>query len=112
MKVSLFYSPAPRQIKQWELDLTLGATVAQAIEASGVLVQFSDLDLATLVVSIWSRKTHLSHVLHEGDRLEICRPLRVDPKTARRERFNKQGNKGKKGAGLFAKTRPGAKAGY
>ncbi|MBW8723026.1 MAG: RnfH family protein, partial [Polaromonas sp.] len=44
-----------------------------------------------------------------GDRLEIYRGLRVDPKVARRERFNRQGVKR---AGLFAKTRAGAKAGY
>ncbi|MEX1167273.1 MAG: RnfH family protein, partial [Hydrogenophaga sp.] len=47
--------------------------------------------------------------LREGDRLEICRELRVDPKVARRERFAGQGARG---AGLFAQRRPGSKAGY
>jgi putative ubiquitin-RnfH superfamily antitoxin RatB of RatAB toxin-antitoxin module len=41
--------------------------------------------------------------------LEFYRALRVDPKVARRERFNKQGSRG---AGLFSKRRPGAKPGY
>jgi hypothetical protein len=44
-----------------------------------------------------------------GDRLEICRGLRVDPKVARRERFVAQGARG---SGLFASRRPGAKSGY
>jgi putative ubiquitin-RnfH superfamily antitoxin RatB of RatAB toxin-antitoxin module len=48
-------------------------------------------------------------VLRDQDRVEIYRGLRVDPKVARRERFNRQGAKR---AGLFAKTRAGAKAGY
>jgi sulfur carrier protein len=47
--------------------------------------------------------------LQDGDRLEIYRPLKVDPKVARRERFARQGAKT---TGLFAKRRPGAKAGY
>jgi hypothetical protein len=49
----------------------------------------------------------MTHALQEGDRLEVLRPLRVDPKVARRERFQRQGAKT---AGLFAKRRTGAKA--
>jgi putative ubiquitin-RnfH superfamily antitoxin RatB of RatAB toxin-antitoxin module len=48
-------------------------------------------------------------VLRDGDRLELLRPLRVDPKVARRERFTGQGARS---AGLFAKRRPNSKAGY
>jgi sulfur carrier protein len=47
--------------------------------------------------------------LREGDRVEIYRALRVDPKEARRQRFAGQGAKT---AGLFVKKRQGAKAGY
>jgi sulfur carrier protein len=47
--------------------------------------------------------------LQDGDRLEWLRPLQVDPKVARRERFKRQGAKT---AGLFAQRRQGAKAGY
>jgi putative ubiquitin-RnfH superfamily antitoxin RatB of RatAB toxin-antitoxin module len=47
--------------------------------------------------------------LRDQDRIEVYRPLLVDPKVARRERFVKQGARG---AGLFAKKRQGAKAGY
>jgi len=47
--------------------------------------------------------------VHHGDRLEALRPLQVDPKEARRQRFVQQGTRG---AGLFANRRPGAKPGY
>lgn len=109
LKVSLVYSPAPRQVREWQLGLTAGATVAQALAACGALDEFPELQSNRLVLGIWGRKTTPGHVLREGDRVEIYRGLRVDPKVARRERFSRQGAKR---AGLFAKTRVGAKAGY
>ena len=51
----------------------------------------------------------MGRVLREGDRVEVLRELRVDPKVARRERFNQQGARS---TGLFARRRPGAKSGY
>ncbi len=112
LHVTLVYSPAPRQIKQHELRLTKGSTVAQAVEQSGLLKECPEINLRDQVafaVGIWGRKTTLNHVLRDSDRLEIYRSLLVDPKVARRERFQKQGTRG---AGLFAKRRPGAKPGY
>ena len=58
---------------------------------------------------VWGRKVLPNYVLSEGDRLELYRPLRVDPKIARRQRFKKQGVKR---SGLFANRRPGSAAGY
>jgi len=109
LKISMVYSPAPRQVRQWALELAAGTTVAQALAASGILKEFPELQGTRPVLGIWGRKTTPGHLLMEGDRLEIYRGLRVDPKVARRERFNRQGVKR---AGLFAKTRTGAKAGY
>lgn len=109
LKISLLYSPAPRQVREWNLELAAGTTVAQALAACQVSEAFPELQAAGLRVGIWGRKTSLGQVLHDGDRLEIYRSLRVDPKVARRERFNGQGVKR---AGLFAKNRVGAKAGY
>ena len=54
-------------------------------------------------------KVPLAYMLRADDRVEVYRPLQVDPKVARRERFVRQGAKS---AGLFTKRRPGAKAGY
>ncbi|MGC1174639.1 RnfH family protein [Polaromonas sp.] len=109
LAITLLYSPAPRQVRQWDLSLPVGSTVAEAIRASGVLLEFPELAEGRLSIGIWGRKTSLRQLLQQRDRLEIYRPLRVDPKIARRERFNKQGVKK---SGLFAKKRAGAKAGY
>jgi putative ubiquitin-RnfH superfamily antitoxin RatB of RatAB toxin-antitoxin module len=109
MKITLVYSSAPRQVREWALELAAGATVEQALGYSSLFEEFAELRKDRLLVGIWGRKTRLDHPLVDNDRIEIYRPLRVDPKVARRERFNHQGAKS---AGLFTKKRPGAKAGY
>lgn len=109
VNIVLVYSPAPRQVREWRLALAAGATVAKALAACSIFKEFPDLPAAALTLGIWGKKTSLNHALRDHDRLEIYRGLRVDPKVARRERFNRQGAKS---AGLFAKTRVGAKAGY
>ena len=106
--VVVVYSAVPRQSREWHLELAEGETVAQAL-ARSVLVSFPALDRKSLSMGIWGKKARLGHALQAGDRLEVYRPLRVDPKVARRERFDKQGAKT---AGLFATRRAGAKAGY
>ena len=112
IQVSLLYSPRAREVCERHLHLPAGTTVLQAIQSSGWLQEFPELDLSDTQaygVGIWGRKTTPGHVLRDGDRIEIYRALWVDPKVARRERFQKQGV-GR--AGLFAKRRPGAKPGY
>lgn len=116
--VAVAYAPVPRRVHELVLKLPAGTTVARALAASGLDSAYPELhDLLagqaqaadTGTLGIWGRKTTLRHVLRDGDRLEIYRPLRVDPKVARRERFAQQGAKR---AGLFAQRRAGAKAGY
>jgi putative ubiquitin-RnfH superfamily antitoxin RatB of RatAB toxin-antitoxin module len=109
VKVTIAYSPAPRQVREWVLDVPLGCTARQAIAQCGVLAEFADLRQGDLNAGIWGKRYSLAHKLKENDRVEIYRPLRVDPKVARRERFTRQGAKR---AGLFANKRVGAKAGY
>lgn len=109
MDVSLVYSPAPRVVRELALVLDAEATVEQALKASGWLAELTPKAVHSLEVGVWGSTVPLSHVLRQDDRVELYRPLKVDPKVARRERFVKQGAKS---AGLFAKKRPGAKAGY
>ncbi len=109
IQVLLVYSPAPRDVREVHLQLALGCTVGQAIQASGLLQSFACVDLDKAVLGIWGRKASLKQTLRDNDRLEIYRPLRVDPKIARRERFVRQGART---AGLFVRKRAGAKAGY
>ncbi len=63
-----------------------GATVVVAIERSGILGQCPDIDLTRNRVGIFSRLCGLDTVLEDGDRVEIYRPLLIDPKEARRQR--------------------------
>jgi putative ubiquitin-RnfH superfamily antitoxin RatB of RatAB toxin-antitoxin module len=107
--VIVCYSPAPRQVLEWPVQLPEGATVAQALQASGWPEACPDGDAAQADVGVWRRRCSPGQVLREGDRVEVYRPLQVDPKVARRERFRKQGARA---AGLFAQRRPGAKPGY
>ena len=65
-------------------------TVRAAIEASGVLNDFPDIELTRNRVGIFSKLAQLDTPLRDGDRVEIYRPLQVDPKEARRRRA-KQG---------------------
>ena len=109
VKVSLVYSPAARQVREWELELASGACLAQALAQSGIFTEFPQLQAGPVKLGVWGKKRTLSYVLNDADRIEIYRGLRVDPKMARRERFDSQGAKS---AGLFAKRRPGGKAGY
>jgi len=72
------------------LDLAAGATVADAIEQSGIVAMFEDFELDTSKVGIFGQKVALTQELRNGDRVEIYRPLLVDPKEVRRQRALKQ----------------------
>ncbi len=118
IKVTLVYSPASRQVEEIETALPAGSTASAALAASGLLMRWPELANVDdsgnretgLTLGIWGRIASVDQVLRDQDRVEIYRPLKVDPKVARRERFAKQG--AKKKAGLFAKRRVGAKPGY
>lgn len=109
IQVTVVYSPGARVVHEIALQLAAASTVAQALQASGLLSQFPAINLKTSAVGVWGRKCSLNQALRENDRVEIYRALTVDPKVARRERFAKQGARS---AGLFVKKRAGAKAGY
>jgi len=72
--------------KQEMVSVTLpsGATVAEAIARSSVADSFPQHDLRILSVGIWGREVTRDHVLTDGDRVEIYRPLSMNPREARR----------------------------
>ncbi|MEI7293469.1 RnfH family protein [Paraburkholderia tropica] len=74
--------------------LAPGATVQQAIEASGVLARHPEIDLTTLKVGVYGKLKPLDTVLADHDRVEIYRPLLVDPKLARQRRVDKTRKEG------------------
>jgi uncharacterized protein len=108
VRALVVYSPGPREVHEWPVTLAPGATVLHALQASGLQAAFPDLDLRSAAVGVWGRVARLDQPVRECDRVEIYRPLKVDPKLARRERFRKQGVRA---AGLFARDK-GSKPGY
>ena len=108
IRISVVYSPSARTVQEVELELAPGATVGVAVQASGWLAHVGMTGEGTPQLGVWGRKASVDQVLQDHDRVEICRALTVDPKVARRARFVKQGART---TGLFARKRPGAKAG-
>lgn len=105
VSVVLAYSPAAGQVCECVVTVPAQATVADVLAASGV-------DMAAVQAvrcGIWGRAGDLQTRVQAGDRVELYRPLAVDPKVARRERFVQQGARR---SGLFARRRPNSKAGY
>ena len=100
--VTVAYAPQPREVLEWKVTLPAGSTVADAIAASPLRATFPSLDLDALGVGVWGREAAPGLVLKERDRVEVYRPLLVDPKVARRDRFRKQGSRA---AGLFSRKR-------
>jgi uncharacterized protein len=106
ISVTLVYSPAPRQVVEKILVLPFHSKVQDALKLANLAEFVTDQYCS---FGVWGKKTSTNHILQNLDRLELYRPLKVDPKVARRERFQKQGART---TGLFAKTRVGGKAGY
>lgn len=105
IRLTLVVATKPREcvIKEVTSNQTC---VKDFLEAQTTLIQGLLGDLATrCVFSVWGNKVSLDYQLCDGDRVEITRPLRVDPKVARRERFQRQGQRR---AGLFSKSRNAA----
>ncbi len=84
IRIEVAYAEPARQFLR-RLELAAGATVAQAIDASGLAREFA-IDTAALVAGVWSNAIARDAPLHDGDRVELYRPLKADPKEARRKR--------------------------
>lgn len=98
LRVSVAYSPGTGVVDEVTLSLPAGATLIDAIRASGLLERHAQIDLAVQRVGIWGRVKALDAPLRERDRVEIYRPLQVDPKEARRLRYRKRGPRTATGA--------------
>jgi uncharacterized protein len=85
INVEVAYARPDRQILL-VVSMEQGASVLQAIEASGLLQQCADIDLAKNKVGIFGKLVRLDAVLEDKDRVEIYRPLLLDPKEVRRRR--------------------------
>ncbi len=77
------------------LRLARGSVARDAIEQSGVLRQAPEIDLARNKIGVYGKIVAPDYVLHPHDRVEIYRPLIVDPKEIRRRRASKAPAKAK-----------------
>jgi len=85
LRVEIVYALRDRQVLL-ALEVEGGTTARQAVERSGILQRFPEIDLARAGLGIFGRVVSPDTPLRDGDRVEIYRPLIADPKNARRER--------------------------
>ncbi len=88
LHIEVVYCPRPGVTDLQSLLLAPGATVADAVQASGLVVRHG-LDAEGLRLGVWGKPRSADSVLRERDRVEIYRPLIVDPKEARRQRYQR-----------------------
>src|SRR5262245_57846565 len=81
MKVTVVWATATLQ-DLVEVELPAGATVGEAVDRSGLLIHYR-LDAAKLGFAVYGRRAARDARLADGDRIELTRPLEVDPKVAR-----------------------------
>ena len=89
LEITVVYALPEHQFCQ-TVTLSPGSTVRDALLASGVLQAFSEIDLETAPVGIFSRRVELDAEVTDGDRVEIYRPLQLSPAEARRLRAKRK----------------------
>lgn len=88
LKVEVIYIPQDKPAVHIQVDAKSGATVAEVIEQSGIKEQYPEVEI--LPAGVFAKKVTLDTPVRSGDRIEIYRPLKIDPKEKRRERAGKQ----------------------
>lgn len=88
IKVEVCYALPDKQTLL-SLEVNSGDTIQSIIKQSGILELYPEIDLEENKVGIFSKLSKLSDTLHDGDRIEIYRPLIADPKEVRKQRAQK-----------------------
>jgi putative ubiquitin-RnfH superfamily antitoxin RatB of RatAB toxin-antitoxin module len=88
LRVSVVFCPAPGSVDEVVLEVPPGTTIQQAFVRSGLAARHPGCE--TLPLGLWGRVRPAATPLREGDRVEVYRPLTVDPKEARRQRYRGQ----------------------
>lgn len=89
LRVEAAYATSQSQVVR-TLEVTAGATVEEVIRRSGLLAEFPEIDLRKNSVGIFGSLVDLNTPVADGDRVEIYRPLQMDPKEARRRRATRR----------------------
>jgi len=82
LRVEVAYSPRAGVVERSHWELPAGSTVAEALSRSGM----TGSAVEGLGLGVWGRRCEPQQMLRDGDRVELYRPLPVDPMDARRER--------------------------
>ena len=83
MQVEVVFALADQQVLL-AVEVESGATVGDAIDRSRLAPQFPECDFRDLQAGIWGKPVDLDYRVREGDRVELYRPLAMDPRDARR----------------------------
>lgn len=83
ISIEVAYAERKRQFLE-ALEVAPGTTAAEALARCSLGRQFPHLDLSSAPLGVWGRKVARDHRLADGDRLEVYRPLAMDPREARR----------------------------
>lgn len=75
----------PRRQREISLGVPTGTTAREAVDLSGIAEQFPEIPVATCRLAVFGELVDESYAVLPGDRVEICRPLKIDPRDARRE---------------------------
>ncbi len=86
LAVEVLYCARPGHTDSVHLQLPQGSSLGAALQASGLLARYG-LQMDELSVGVWTRVQPVQTLLRDRDRVEIYRPLQVDPKEARRQRY-------------------------
>ena len=89
--VVVAYCPAPHVVDEVALSLPAHATVGDALRESGLAARHLEIERDALKLGVWGKLREPGDPLREGDRVEVYRPLKVDPKEARRQRYRRDG---------------------
>ena len=89
LNVQVIYSPAPRQVDRVDLQMPAGSCLRDAVHASGLLQRHALTLGVELSTGVWMKPRPLETLLRDADRVEIYRGLKVDPKEARRVRYQR-----------------------
>ncbi|OYV38241.1 MAG: RnfH family protein [Thiomonas sp. 20-64-5] len=84
--IAVFYAPETGEPDLREVRLPAGATAEQAVLASGLRAAHPELVTLDVRWGVDGQRVLPHHILQEGDRIDLCRPLQVDPMSARRLR--------------------------
>ena len=87
MQIGIAYAEPDQQV--WlKLEIPEGSTLLDALNRSGILSRFPQVDLKRQKVGIFGKLAKLDTMLREGDRVEIYRPITVDPTKVKRRKLN------------------------